>query len=132
DSLGLRVLAYRASDKEDGYFMLLGNPAGVAAEAGVLKDVIFVMDTSGSMRGEKIEQARAALDYCIGHLDKTDRFNIVTFGTDVKTFKNDLVDALPDNLKAARAFIEDVIAHGQTNIAGALQKALAGKTAEGR
>ena len=60
DALGLRVLAYRATDKEDGYFMLLGNPAGAAAERAVLKDVLFVMDTSGSMRGEKIEQARAA------------------------------------------------------------------------
>jgi Ca-activated chloride channel family protein len=134
DALGLRVLAYRATDKEDGYFMLLGNPAGASpsAERAVLKDVIFVMDTSGSMRGEKIEQARAALDYCIQHLDKTDRFNIVTFGTDVKTFENDLVGATPENLKAARVFIEDVIAHGQTNISGALQKALAGKVAPGR
>jgi Ca-activated chloride channel family protein len=132
DALGLRVLAHRANDKEDGYFVLLGNPAGAAAERAVLKDVIFVLDTSGSMRGERIEQARAALDYCIQHLDRTDRFNIVTFGTDVKTFKNDLVDVTPENLKTARAFIEDVVAHGQTNIAGALQKALAGKAAVGR
>jgi Ca-activated chloride channel family protein len=132
DALGLRVLAYRPNDKEDGYFMLLGNPAGAAAQRAVLKDVVFVMDTSGSMRGEKIEQARAALDYCIQHLDKTDRFNIVTFGTDVKTFQNDLVDATPDNIKGARVFVEDVVAHGQTNISGALQKALAGKAAAGR
>ena len=134
DALGLRVLSYRASDKEDGYFMLLGNPAGAAAERAVLKDVIFVMDTSGSMRGEKIEQARAALDYCIQHLDKTDRFNIVTFGTDVKTFRNDLVDTAPENLQGGpEAFLSrTIIAHGQTNIAGALQKALAGKAAVGR
>jgi Ca-activated chloride channel family protein len=132
DALGLRVLAYRPSNKEAGYFMLLGNPAGAAAERAVLKDVVFVMDTSGSMRGEKIEQARAALDYCIQHLDRTDRFNIVTFGTDVKTFNDDLVDATAENLKGARAFVEDVVAHGQTNIAGALQKALAGKAAVGR
>jgi uncharacterized protein YegL len=132
DALGLRVLAYRPSEKEDGYFVLLGNPAGAAAEQAVLKDVVFVMDTSGSMRGEKIEQARAALDYCIQHLDRTDRFNIVTFGTDVKTFKDDLVNVTADNLKGARAFVEDVIAHGQTNIAGALKQALAGKAAAGR
>lgn len=132
DALGLRVLAYRPTDKEDGYFMLLGNPAGTTAERAVLKDVIFVMDTSGSMRGEKIEQARASLDYCIQHLDKTDRFNIVTFGTDVKMFKNDLVEVTPHNLKGARAFIEDVVANGQTNISGALKKALAGKPVEGR
>jgi Ca-activated chloride channel family protein len=132
DALGLRVLAYRPSDKEDGYFVLLGNPAGAAAQRAVLKDVLFVMDTSGSMRGEKIEQARASLDYCIQHLDRTDRFNIITFGTDVKTFKDDLVDATAENLKGARAFVEDVVAHGQTNIAGALNKALAGKAEAGR
>jgi Ca-activated chloride channel homolog len=132
DALGLRVLAYRPTDREDGYFMLLGNPAGAAAQRAVLKDVVFVMDTSGSMRGEKIEQARAALDYCIQHLDRTDRFNIVTFGTDVKTFKDDLVGATAENLKGAREFVEDVVAHGQTNIAGALQKALSGKAAAGR
>jgi uncharacterized protein YegL len=132
DALGLRVLAYRAKEGEDGYFMLLGNPTGAAAERAIQKDITFVMDTSGSMRGEKIEQARAALDYCIQHLDKTDRFNIVTFGTDVKTFQNDLVGVTPENRKAAQAFIEDVVAHGQTNISGALQKALAGKVVAGR
>ncbi len=132
DALGLRVLAHRATDKEDGYFMLLGNPAGAAAQRAVLKDVLFVMDTSGSMRGEKIEQARAALDYCIQHLDRTDRFNIVTFGTDVKTFRTDLVGATPANIQGARAFVEDVVAHGQTNIAGALRQALTGKAAAGR
>ena len=78
------------------------------------------------------QQARAALDYCIQHLDQTDRFNVVTFGTDVKTFRSDLVDVTPENRKAARAFVEDVVAHGQTNIAGGLQKALAGKAVEGR
>ena len=134
DALGLRVLAYRGNNKEDGYFMLLGSPLGgvAAAERAVLKDVIFVMDTSGSMRGEKIEQARAALDYCIQHLHKTDRFNIVTFGTDVKAFKNDLVDATPEARTGAREFVEDVIANGQTNISGALRKALSGKAADGR
>jgi len=132
DALGLRVLAYRGADKEDGFFMLLGNPAGAAAEKAVDKDVVLVMDTSGSMRGEKIEQARAALDYCISHLNAGDRFNIVTFGTDVKTFKDDLVAVTPEHRKAARTFVEDVVAHGQTNIAGGLEKALAGKAAEGR
>lgn len=132
DALGLRVLAYRGADKEDGFFMLLGNPAGAAAEKAVDKDVILVMDTSGSMRGEKIEQARAALDYCIAHLNAGDRFNIVTFGTDVKTFSADLVAVTPERRKAAQAFVEDVVAHGQTNIAGGLDKALAGEAAPGR
>ena len=87
DALGLRVLAYRAPDKEDGYFMLLGNPAGAAARAGVLKDVIFVWTPAARCAARRSSRPASALDYCIQHLNKTDRFNIVTFGTDVKTFR---------------------------------------------
>src|SRR5205823_609662 len=86
DDLGLRVLTYREEGEEDGYFMLLGNPTG-GDDKPIDKDVLFVLDTSGSMRGEKIEQARAAIDYCVAHLKAGDRFNIVTFGTDVESFR---------------------------------------------
>jgi Ca-activated chloride channel family protein len=132
DDLGLRVLAYRGSNKEDGFFMLLGNPTGAAAERVVEKDVILVLDTSGSMRGEKIEQARSALDYCLEHLNKGDRFNVITFGSKVSTFRDDLVKLEPATLTAAREFVENVVANGQTNISGALEKALAGKADAGR
>src|SRR5262249_53664445 len=128
DDLGLRVLAYRGSAREDGFFMLLGNPTGTAANEVVAdKDVIFVLDTSGSMRGEKIEQARSALDYCLEHLTRGDRFNIITFGTDVTTFRDEPVSSTPATLTAAREFVENVVANGRTNISGALARALAGK-----
>ncbi len=132
DDLGLRVLAYRNSEREDGYFMLLGNPTGSAGERAVAKDVIFVVDTSGSMRGEKIEQARAAMEYCLDHLHRGDRFNVITFGTEVLPFRDDLVELTPATQTAAREFVENIAAHGQTNIAGALAKALTGKAAPGR
>jgi Ca-activated chloride channel family protein len=132
DDLGLRVLAYRPEGKEDGFFMLLGNPTGAASEQVIDKDVVFVLDTSGSMRGEKIEQARSALDYCLDHLNRGDRFNIITFGTDVTTFRDGLVDRTPANMTAAREFVENVVANGRTNISGALAKALAGKSEAGR
>ncbi len=132
DDLGLRVLAYRAPGKEDGFFMLLGNPTGAAAEKAVDKDVILVLDTSGSMRGEKIEQARSAIEYCVDHLNPGDRFNIITFGTAVSSFRDDLVARSPANLTAAREFIENVVANGRTNIGGALEKALSGKAEAGR
>jgi Ca-activated chloride channel family protein len=132
DDLGLRVLAYRPEGKEDGFFMLLGNPTGAATEQVIDKDVVFVLDTSGSMRGEKIEQARSALDYCLDHLNRGDRFNIITFGTDVTTFRDDLVALTPANLTAGREFVENVVANGRTNISGALAKALAGKAEAGR
>jgi Ca-activated chloride channel homolog len=132
DDLGLRVLAYRGEGKEDGFFMLLGNPTGAAAKKAVDKDVVFVLDTSGSMRGEKIEQARSAIDYCVEHLNPGDRFNIITFGTAVSSFRNDLVALSPATLAAGREFIENVVANGRTNISGALEKAFMGKAEKGR
>jgi Ca-activated chloride channel family protein len=132
DDLGLRVLACRPSDKEDGFFMLLGNPTGAAVEKVADKDVIFVLDTSGSMRGEKIEQARSAIEYCLDHLNRGDHFNIITFGTAVRSFREELVPRSPASLAGAREFIDDVVANGRTNIGGALEKALASKADSGR
>jgi len=133
DALGLRVLAYHAEGDDDGYFMLLGNPTGSDAdEKAIEKDVIFVLDTSGSMRGEKIEQARAAIEYCLEQLNHGDRFNIVTFGTEVDGFRDGPVARSEKVVREARDYIEEIVARGRTNISGALAKALAGKPDRGR
>jgi Ca-activated chloride channel family protein len=132
DPLGLRVIAHRAEGEEEGYFLLVGNPTGEDSEKVLEKDVLFVLDTSGSMRGEKIEQARSAIEYCLAHLNAGDRFNIITFGTDVKGFRDGLVKRSDAELKAARQWIEEAVANGQTNIAAALEKALSGEAAKGR
>jgi Ca-activated chloride channel family protein len=132
DDLGLRVLAHKAAGEEDGFFMLLGNPTGSAVEKAVEKDIVIVLDTSGSMRGEKIEQARSAIDYCLEHLNPGDRFNVITFGTNVLSFRDELVAAKPADVSAAREFVENVVANGRTNISGALEKAFAGKAEPGR
>ena len=103
--------------------MLLGNPTGSAGPEQVVdKDVLFVLDTSGSMRGEKIEQARSAIDYCLNHLNRGDRFNVITFGTEVRSFRDQLTTQSPATLAAAREFIEGVVANGRTNISGRWQK----------
>jgi Ca-activated chloride channel homolog len=132
DDLGLRVLAHKGAAEEDGFFMLMGNPTGAAVEKVVEKDIIFVLDTSGSMRGEKIEQARSAIDYCLQHMNPGDRFNVITFGTTVQNFRDEVVPAKPADVSAAREFVENVIANGRTNISGALDKAFAGKADPGR
>ncbi len=133
DDLGLRVMAYRDDEKEGGYFLLLGNPTGTGeGEKSIEKDVIFVLDSSGSMRGEKIEQCRAAIEYCLSQLNPSDRFNIVTFGTEVSSFQQEPVARSPETAAGAQAFVEDIIAHGRTNIGGALAKSLGGEPQTGR
>lgn len=131
--LGLRVLPFRLEGEDDGYFLLVGNPTGRADGSDVLeKDVTFVLDTSGSMRGEKIEQCRAAIEYCLGELGEGDRFNVVTFGSEVDSFRPQLVENTAENVESAREFVEDIVARGRTNIGGALEAALAGDITEGR
>ena len=133
DELGLRVLTHRPAGDEDGYFMLVGNPTGGARGGKAIeKDVLFVLDTSGSMRGEKIEQARAAIEYCLARLGAGDRFNVVTFGTAVRSFRTGPVVRSEANLAAAREFVEDAVARGRTNIGGAMGEALAGGSAGDR
>lgn len=133
NDLGLRVLAHHDGGAEDGYFLLIGNPTGSAHPAPtVAKDVLFVLDTSGSMRGEKLEQARAAIGYCLRQLAPHDRFNIVGFGTEVTAFRDTLAEKTPADVAAAERFVDALVAQGRTNISGALAKTLASPAAPGR
>ncbi len=121
---GLNLLTH-AVKGEDGFFMLMLAPTVVQDDAkAIRKDIVFVMDTSGSMGGKKIEQARKALEYCIGRLNRGDRFNIVRFSTDVEKFRDSLVEADEENMKAALKFATGLSARGGTDINGALAAAL--------
>ena len=123
-SFGLNLLTH-ADEGEDGYYMMLLSPRVVADEGSVLpKDVTLVLDTSGSMAGEKIEQAREALQYCVKRLNPADRFNIVCFSTDVESFSDDLVEVSDKSRKQALEFVEKIEARGGTAIDGALKRAL--------
>ena len=124
---GLNMLTH--ADKEgDGFFLMLIAPPVTLAKGEVIKrDVIFVFDTSGSMVGEKIQQARGALKYCVNKLNPGDRFNIVRFSTDVEPFGEGLVEANDANRGKAMEFIERIEAKGGTDISGAMAAALAAK-----
>ena len=80
DDLGFSLLTHDPGDGEDGYFMLTLSPSPELRELEVLpKQVTFVVDTSGSMSGAKIQQARELLTYCIENLSERDTFQVVTF-----------------------------------------------------
>lgn len=123
---GLSLLTYREG-ADDGYFMILFAPKMEQGAAGIIpKDILFVLDTSGSMeeRG-KMDKALSALKFGVRSLNSGDRFNIVAFSTDSRKFRDGLVPASPEGKNAATQFIERQSASGGTNINDALKDALA-------
>jgi Ca-activated chloride channel homolog len=91
------------------------------------RDVVFVIDTSGSMAGTSIEQARASLITAIDRLSSIDRFNIIWFNDDTHSLFPKTVSATPDNMKFAKRFIEKLEAGGGTEMIPAMKLALSGQ-----
>jgi len=129
--LGISMLTYRPDPAKEGYFVLLAAPTINKDIKAMPKDVVFVMDTSGSMAGDKIEQARKALKYCIDTLNPADRFDVVRFSTEAEPLFQGLKDANEENRKKANEFAANFRAAGGTAIDEALAKALDERTGAG-
>ncbi|KAJ0036348.1 hypothetical protein NQD34_005025, partial [Periophthalmus magnuspinnatus] len=105
----------------DGYFVHYFAPRGLPV---VPKDVIFVIDISGSMIGTKIKQTKQAMSTILGDLREGDHFNIITFSDRVQTWKKGrTVRATRQNVRDAKEFIKRISAEGWTNINAALLSA---------
>jgi len=112
-----------APDRDHGYALIAISPPA-ARMRPLPRDLTFVMDVSGSMRGQKLEQAKAAARVILQSLDRNDRFRVIDFSTDVNSFRNDFVAATPENVREARRYVDNLRAEGSTNISGALEEAL--------
>jgi Ca-activated chloride channel family protein len=122
--VGLHMMSYK-TDGDEGYFLLLAAPSVDTKDAKPApKDVVFVLDTSGSMAGAKIKQAKKALEFCVENLNAEDRFEIVRFSTEAEPLFEKLVDANDANRKRATVFIRGLKPIGGTAIAAALKSAL--------
>jgi uncharacterized protein YegL len=122
--IGFNLLPYRDEDNQ-GYFLAMISPqVKVEADKTSSKNIIFVLDTSGSMKGEKINQAKGALSFCLNSLNKGDRFNLIDFDDGIKPFKTVLIRADADNVREALSFVDGTEADGGTNINEALLTAL--------
>lgn len=123
--VGLNILSYKPAG-EDGYFVLLAAPSvEVDAEAVIARDIVMVVDISGSMQGEKITQAKAAARYVIDHLNRDDRFNLIAFSTGVRLWQTALQPVEQDALQDAHKWIDRLNASGSTDINRSLLEALA-------
>jgi Ca-activated chloride channel family protein len=116
------LLAFRPRSDKDGYFLLNLHPDMLEyTPTAIAKDIIFVVDQSGSMSGEKIAQVKQALNFCLQRLDKSDRFAILPFASQVQLFAPQLRFADAAAKADAAYFIDQMQARGGTNIYQALQ-----------
>jgi len=131
EQVGMTALFSRPDRNQPGYVALLLAPRyQVSQSQRVPRDVVFVLDTSGSMAGKKIQQAKQALICCLESLPETDRFALLHFATTVNKYPGGMQPAQPDALAAARKWVESLGAGGGTAIQDALLAALALRTQE--
>ncbi len=126
------VLRTTPDPRGGGWFQLLVTPPSVAGTDVVARDVILVIDRSGSMSGEKIEQAKRSANYLLAGLRPKDRVNVLAFSSDVEPFAEEPVAVTPENLARLRAFVDRIDAGGGTALADALAKSLDVPDVEGR
>lgn len=131
-------LYYTVSDKDfglsvdchnepamEGYFLLMLSPRlDLENDKVVPKDIVFMFDTSGSMKGDKIKQQAKALKYCVRSLSDKDRFNLVAFSSEPRLFRDEFVGSGDDIVEAACKWIDERDAKGSTNINDTLLRVL--------
>ena len=120
--LSLSFLSHRPDPSEDGTFMMMLAPRMKAQEKRKPAiDVALVMDTSGSMAGKKITQARKALKFCINSLKTGSNFYLANFSTEAESYKNSITPVNEDTRTGALEYIKNLDAMGGTNISEALR-----------
>jgi Ca-activated chloride channel family protein len=129
-SAAISLLA-NAPGNNDGFALITLSPPAVRPRA-LPRDLTFVIDVSGSMSGQKIEQARAAGKQILRTLSPADRFRLIDFSSDVRTFRNEYSTATRENIRAAERYLDRLEAEGSTNISGALDEALSTPVQVGR
>uniref|UniRef100_A0A3B4DP91 Inter-alpha-trypsin inhibitor heavy chain 3 n=1 Tax=Pygocentrus nattereri TaxID=42514 RepID=A0A3B4DP91_PYGNA len=103
----------------DGYFVHYFAPTDIPR---IPKNVVFVIDRSGSMSGRKIQQTREALLKILGDLAEDDYFGLITFDDRIEVWNPELLQATERNLKTAKDFVRQIKDNGYTNINAAVLK----------
>jgi Ca-activated chloride channel family protein len=125
DDEAMHLFTYRDekdTEDRDGFFLMLAAPKPDENPERVAKDILLVIDRSGSMDGEKMDQARSAAKYVLSHLGADDRFQITTFSSGVNHYANGMSPA-GQSSDAAR-WVDQINAGGSTDINRALLEAM--------
>lgn len=122
--MGFNFLSTQPDKNDQGYFMLMLAPQEVVdARDIVARDIVFVMDISGSMSGYKVQQTKEAFNYFVDQLNSDDRFGVIAFSDIITPWSASLAQATPKNRSDAKEFLNRLGAAGGTNIYDALASA---------
>jgi Ca-activated chloride channel family protein len=128
--IGDALLTHR--DARGGYFtLILQPPDRITVEDVTPKELVFVLDTSGSMSGFPIEKAKETMKLALEGLYPQDTFNIITFAGDTNILFDEPVPATPENLEKAKSFLESRSGGGGTEMMKAIKAALDPSDARG-
>ncbi|MEN3328400.1 MAG: Ca-activated chloride channel, partial [Acidobacteriota bacterium] len=123
DTINDAVLTHRS--ERGGFFTLfLQPPQRVAVEEVTAKELVFVLDTSGSMSGFPIEKAKETMDLALSTLNPHDTFNLITFAGDTAILFSEPVPATRENLQKAKKFLASQEGNGGTEMMKAIKAAL--------
>ncbi|MFZ2957564.1 MAG: VIT and VWA domain-containing protein [Candidatus Ozemobacteraceae bacterium] len=122
--MSISFLAHRPDPSEDGSFMMMLSPRNADQDKAVPpKDVAFVFDTSGSMAGDKLTQAKKALNFCINSLRNGDRYFLESFATEANPYKNEFTEVDEKTRAGALEYVKGLEAMGGTNMSDSLGSA---------
>ncbi|MDE2378795.1 MAG: marine proteobacterial sortase target protein [Bradyrhizobium sp.] len=123
---------FREHVGDSDYLLAFVTPPALerTAERPLPREVVFVIDNSGSMGGTSIVQAKASLLYALGRLQPTDRFNVIRFDDTMDVLFATSVPADAEHLARATSFVGDLQARGGTEMVPAMRAALTDKLGE--
>ncbi len=107
-------------------YLMVSPPTATTSTSQIPRETVFVIDTSGSMAGTSIEQARAALLLALTRLNAQDRFNVIEFNSVTHVLFSHPQPVTPESLRKAVQYVERLNANGGTEILPALKMALKG------
>lgn len=132
NDVDLSLLTHRLPARDGTFALVIAADAGGTGQPREPRDVVFVLDRSGSMAGSKWDQAVAAVKYGLLTLDPGDRFALISFATDVRSYKETLVQAGAEEVEGALDHLARLQPAGGTHVSEALAHAMAQQAGGGQ
>lgn len=119
------VLSYWNEEFNEGYFSVLVEPPAKPADDDIAKrEMVFVLDCSGSMSGQPMNASKAYMRFALKHLRPTDHFRIIRFSDSATEYSREPKLATDANIEEAIAYVNDLNGYGGTMMTSGIRQAL--------